>query len=332
MNDLQNEISRLEFEISRNRQLLNDPELSALAQEEIQRLEDQKRVLGQSINFQQSSNQQSTINPAEPRTVWYRAKRDTRQSRDNQQLLSRFATIEIRPGAGGDEAKIWVGDLARMYSRFCDIIGLKTVVIDNGIIKVAGAPNSEFRIQNSESQVGPYGLLKFESGVHRVQRIPQTESHGRIHTSTASVVVLPEITPLEVEIKDNELAWAFSHSGGPGGQNVNKVSTAVRLTHIPSGLVISVRQERTQQQNKSIALELLRSKLWEIEQEKTLKTLEQQRTTAVGRGSRAEKIRTYNFPQNRITDHRINKSWHNLDVVLEGGLEEIISEVQQLLD
>lgn len=192
--------------------------------------------------------------------------------------------------------------------------------------------NSEFRIQNSESQVGPYGLLKFESGVHRVQRIPQTESHGRIHTSTASVVVLPEITPLEVEIKDNELAWAFSHSGGPGGQNVNKVSTAVRLTHIPSGLVISVRQERTQQQNKSIALELLRSKLWEIEQEKTLKTLEQQRTTAVGRGSRAEKIRTYNFPQNRITDHRINKSWHNLDVVLEGGLEEIISEVQQLLD
>ena len=203
----------------------------------------------------------------------------------------------------------------RMYLRYCEIIKLKTVMVDEGIIKISGK--------------GAYGIFRFESGVHRVQRIPQTEAHDRIHTSTASVAVLPEITSSEISLNDNELSWTFSRSGGPGGQNVNKVSTAVRLTHIPSGLVISVRQERTQQQNKSIALELLRSKLWEIEQEKTLKTLEQQRIAAIGRGMRAEKIRTYNFPQNRVTDHRINRSWHNLDSILEGNIDDIIKTCQQ---
>ena len=292
---LQDEISRLNDEINRNRELLLDPDLAPLVNDEIIKLEEQKKLLELSLTSQT--------------TVYKDAGTDPQSS-----IADRAATIELRPGAGGDEAKIWVGDLMRMYLRYCEIIKLKTILVDEGIVKISGK--------------GAYGIFRYESGVHRVQRIPQTEAHDRIHTSTASVAVLPEITPQEVEIKDNELSWAFSHSGGPGGQNVNKVSTAVRLTHIPSGLVISVRQERTQQQNKSIALELLRSKLWEMEQEKTLKTLDQQRIAAIGRGMRAEKIRTYNFPQNRVTDHRINKSWHNLDSILEGNISDIIRTCQ----
>ena len=247
---LQDEISRINDEINRNRELLTDPDLTRLANDEIIKLEEQKKLLESSLTLQTAVHKEAGI---DPETL----------------IINRTAIIEIRPGAGGDEAKIWVGDLLRMYLRYCEIIKLKTILVDEGIIKISGSK-------------GAYGIFRFESGVHRVQRIPQTESHGRIHTSTASVAVLPEITPSEVAINDNELTWAFSHSGGPGGQNVNKVSTAVRLTHIPSGLVISVRQERTQQQNKSIALDLLRSKLWEIEQEKTLKTLDQQREAAIG--------------------------------------------------
>lgn len=294
---LQDEISRLNDEISRNRELLIDPDLAPLVNDEIIKLEEQKKLLESLLTSQTAVHKQAGANP-------------------ETSIVDRTAIIEIRPGAGGDEAKIWVGDLVRMYVRLCEKSRLKVTFVDDGILKITGHP---------KFSIGPYGLFRYESGVHRVQRIPQTEAHDRIHTSTASVAVLPEITPQEVEINDNELSWAFSHSGGPGGQNVNKVSTAVRLTHIPSGLVISVRQERTQQQNKSIALELLRSKLWEIEQEKTLKTLDQQRIAAIGRGMRAEKIRTYNFPQNRVTDHRINQSWHKLEQILEGDLEEIIS-------
>ena len=292
---LQDEISRLNDEINRNRELLIDPDLAPLVNDEIIKLEEQKKLLESSLTSQTAVYKEAGADP-------------------QSSIGDRAATIELRPGAGGDEAKIWVGDLMRMYLRYCEIIKLKTTMVDEGIIKIYGK--------------GAYGIFRFESGVHRVQRIPQTEAHDRIHTSTASVAVLPEITPLEVAINDNELVWTFSRSGGPGGQNVNKVSTAVRLTHIPSGLVISVRQERTQQQNKSIALELLRSKLWEIEQEKTLKTLDQQRAAAIGRGMRAEKIRTYNFPQNRVTDHRINKSWHNLDSILEGNIGDIIQTCQ----
>ena len=292
---LQDEILRLNDEINRNRELLSDPDLAPLVNDEIIKLEEQKKLLESSLTSQTAVHKETGIDP-------------------ETSIVNRTATIEIRPGTGGDEAKIWVGDLMRMYLRYCEIIKLKTTLVDEGIIKISGK--------------GAYGIFRYESGVHRVQRIPQTEAHDRIHTSTASVAVLPEITPLEVEIKDNELAWAFSHSSGPGGQNVNKVSTAVRLTHIPSGLVISVRQERTQQQNKSIALELLRSRLWEIEQEKPFKTLDQQRVAAIGRGMRAEKIRTYNFPQNRVTDHRINRSWHNLAEILEGNLGDIIQTCQ----
>lgn len=293
---LQDEISRLNDEISRNRELLIDPDLAPLVNDEIIKLEEQKKLLESSLTSQTAVYKEANANP-------------------QSSISERPATMEFRPGAGGDEAKIWVSDLMRMYLRYCEIIKLKAVMVDENIIKITGS--------------GAYGIFRYESGVHRVQRIPQTEAHDRIHTSTASVAVLPEITSSEISLNDNELSWTFSRSGGPGGQNVNKVSTAVRLTHNPSGLVISVRQERTQQQNKSIALELLRAKLWEMKQEKTLKTLEQQRMAAIGRGMRAEKIRTYNFPQNRVTDHRINRSWHNLDSILEGNIGDIIKTCQQ---
>ena len=163
--------------------------------------------------------------------------------------------------------------------------------------------------------------------MHRVQRIPETEKQGRIHTSTATVAVLPEIPESQISINPDDLEWQFTRAGGPGGQYVNKAATAVRLTHKPSRIVVSVRQERIQQQNKAIALELLRSKLWEQEEAERRKTIEQTRRAAVGRGMRAEKIRTYNFPQNRVTDHRINKTWHELESILDGNLEKIIEAV-----
>lgn len=182
-------------------------------------------------------------------------------------------------------------------------------LLDEGIMKIKGKDVWE--------------KLQGETGVHRVQRVPETEAQGRIHTSTASVVVLPEIPENQIEIKEDDLVWEFSRGGGHGGQNVNKVATAVRLTHRPTGMVVSCRQERFQEQNRKIALELLRSQLWEIEEEKKRLVTSVQRS-AIGRSMRAEKIRTYNYPQNRVTDHRIGKSWHKLDRMVNGELEDVI--------
>ncbi len=176
---------------------------------------------------------------------------------------------------------------------------------------------------------GAYTDLKYESGVHRVQRVPQTESSGRIHTSTATVAVLPQVSEAQVSINPGDIEFEAFRSGGAGGQNVNKVSTAVRLKHIPSGIVVTCQTERSQLQNRENAFGLLRAKLWEVEQTKRAGNIEEQRSSQVGMGDRSEKIRTYNFPQNRITDHRIGKSWHNLEKIMEGNLEEIISTLKQ---
>ncbi len=216
--------------------------------------------------------------------------------------------LEVRPGVGGDEAKIWAGDLLRMYSRFAESRKWIVEVLDEGVIKIAGN--------------GVYEALKRETGVHRVQRVPTTERAGRIHTSTASVVVLPEIPETQIVIRDDELLWEFTTGGGHGGQNVNKVATAVRLTHRPTGIVVQSRQERSQEQNRKIALALLRSQLWEIEQEKKSSALSAQRSM-IGRSMRAEKIRTYNYPQNRVTDHRAGISWYRLDKIMEGALFDL---------
>jgi peptide chain release factor 1 len=226
-----------------------------------------------------------------------------------------FKTVimEIRQGVGGDEAKIWADDLLRMYTRYAESSKWKIEVLDDGVIKIKGE--------------GAYDALRFETGVHRVQRVPKTEKAGRIHTSTASVVLLPEVPETEVEIKDGDLEWQFTTGGGHGGQNVNKVATAVRLTHKPTGIVTTARQERSQEQNRKIALSLLRSQLWEIEEEKRRSQIQDSRSK-IGRSMRSEKIRTYNYPQNRVTDHRINKSWHKLETIMEGDLGDVVSTLQ----
>lgn len=234
----------------------------------------------------------------------------------DEQITENFKSVilEVRQGVGGDEAKIWADDLLRMYSRYAESRKWKVEVLDDGVIKVKGEEVFE--------------ILKYETGVHRVQRVPTTEKAGRIHTSTASVVVLPEVPDTYVEIKDGELEWQFTTGGGHGGQNVNKVATAVRLTHKPTGIVTTARQERSQEQNRKIALSLLRSQLWEINEEKKASRIQDLRSN-IGRSMRSEKIRTYNYPQNRVTDHRVNKSWYKLDVIMNGALQDIIPVLQQ---
>jgi peptide chain release factor 1 len=224
--------------------------------------------------------------------------------------------LEIRGATGGDEAKIWGSELLRMYLRYAAKKGWKATSVDVNVIKISGP--------------GVFDDLKNESGVHRVQRIPSTERHGRIHTSTATVVVLPEIPESEISVNPNELEIQFFHSSSQGGQNVQKVSTAVRLTHKPTGIVVSAQRERFQEQNRRTALALLRGKLWELEEEKKALAIGSARSL-IGRGMRAEKIRTYNFPQNRVTDHRINKSWHNLEDIMEGKLDKMINDLSSSL-
>ena len=215
----------------------------------------------------------------------------------------------MRGATGGDEAKLWGADLLRMYIRFAQKKGWKLVQVAENTIKIEGP--------------GVFDILKNESGVHRVQRVPVTEKRGRIHTSTATVVVLPEIKETEIQISPQDLEWSFTRAGGHGGQNVNKVSTAVRLIHKPTGTVVEAREERFQEQNRNIALSLLRSRLWERQEAEKVSTVAGYRSE-IGRGMRAEKIRTYNFPQDRVTDHRIKKSWGKLENIIGGELDKII--------
>ncbi len=217
--------------------------------------------------------------------------------------------IEIRGATGGDEAKLWGAELLRMYYRFATKKSWKVNSIDDLTLRIIGE-----RVFN---------LLKNESGVHRVQRVPTTEKRGRIHTSTATVAVLPEVKDSDIRINPQDIEIQFFRAGGHGGQNVNKVSTAVRLTHKPTGIVVTAREERFQEQNREIAMSILRSRLWEKSELDKEKTIAGYRS-AIGRGMRAEKIRTYNFPQNRVTDHRIGKSWGNLNSIIEGDLDKII--------
>ncbi|PIS16039.1 peptide chain release factor 1 [Candidatus Roizmanbacteria bacterium CG09_land_8_20_14_0_10_41_9] len=217
--------------------------------------------------------------------------------------------IEGVPGVGGDEAKIWSKELLLSYVRFAQRTGLKYTYLDEHVVRISG--ENAFR------------SFRNETGVHRVQRIPKTERKGRIHTSTATIVTLPEIIQSNIKINPTDLEWQFFRSGGHGGQNVNKVSTAVRLTHKPTGIVVTASRERYQEVNRKIALDLLASKLYQLEEEKK-KGLVYSYVKNVGMGDRAEKIRTYNFPQNRLTDHRTGKSYHNLEQIIEEGKWEKI--------
>lgn len=224
-------------------------------------------------------------------------------------------TLEIRPGPGGQEAQLWANDLLRMYLKYANSMGWKATLIDDGVLKMTGQ--------------GAYDYLKNEAGVHRVQRIPVTEKRGRIHTSTASVAVLAEIPEAQIQINPDDLEWEFFRASSHGGQNVQKVSSAVRLRHKPTGIVVSAQSERFQEQNRANALSILRSKLWEIEEEKRLKAIGDQRA-AIGRGMRNEKIRTYNFLQDRVTDHRINKSFHQIEDIMEGKIAKLLEALKSL--
>ena len=285
---LKNQINKLEEQIKEAEALRHHPDMGSVVNEEIKKLKKQKKDLLRAVK---------PVNH--------------KSSENSQKLIFNKAILEIRGAAGGHEAKIWAKDLLRMYSRYIESQGWKIQPLGELTLRISGKE--------------AYQQLMHESGVHRVQRVPITEKNGRIHTSTATVAVLPIIPPSQIELKPSDLKIEFFRSGGHGGQNVNKVSTAVRLRHKPTAIVVECQQERTQIQNRQIAEEILRGRLWEVEEERRQSAIDEKRKSAVGRGMRSEKIRTYNFPQSRVTDHRIKKSWHNLESILDGNLSQIIS-------
>lgn len=232
----------------------------------------------------------------------------------------RNVIVEIRGGAGGDEAALFAADLFRMYTRYAERHRFKTEILSSNVLDLGGIKEITFLIKGD----GAYSRLKFESGVHRVQRIPSTESGGRIHTSTATVAVLPEVDDVEIQIDPNDLRVDVYRSSGNGGQSVNTTDSAVRITHLPTGLVVTCQDEKSQLKNKDKALKILKARLYEIEENKRQQAIASERKSQVGTGDRSERIRTYNFPQGRVTDHRIGMTTHQLENFLDGDIDEMV--------
>lgn len=274
-----------------------DEELVELAETELEELKEKKEKLEEDIKI--------ILLPKDPN--------------DNKDVI-----MEIRAGTGGEEAALFAGDLLRMYTRYAETKGWKTEFIDVSDTGLGGIKEAIFNI--SGSQV--FGELKFESGVHRVQRVPETETSGRVHTSAASVAVLPEAEDVQIDINTNDLKIDIYRSGGAGGQNVNKVETAVRITHLPSGIVVQCQDERSQLKNRQKAMKVLRARLYDAELKKKSEEISAQRKSMVRSGDRSDKIRTYNFPQNRVTDHRIGLTLYNLNNIVEGQLDELIEQLK----
>ncbi|NMB92165.1 MAG: peptide chain release factor 1 [Parcubacteria group bacterium] len=295
------ELNKIDKKIEEAQEILataTDNELLKLAEEEITKNEENKQKLLQKLAAQDKENNSQKI---------------------------KGVILEIRPGTGGEEAALFAYDLLRMYEKYAQKNHWSTKIININTTNLGGLKEGTLEIDSADA----YTNLKFEGGVHRVQRIPETEKSGRVHTSTATVAVLPQMESITIELKPEDIEETFYRSSGPGGQNVQKVETAVRLYHKPTGLIISCQSERYQKQNREKALEILKNQLWQIEQEKQLNQITKERRDQIGRAERAEKIRTYNFPQDRITDHRLKKSWHNINHILEGNLEEIIEEFKK---
>ena len=290
-----NKFLKNEEEIIGAREMANDsdPDISEMGKEEIKRLEDEQIKIEDELR--------TMLLPKDPN--------------DDKNII-----VEIRGAVGGDEANIFAGDLFRMYTRYAETQGWKIKMLDENPSEAGGFAMVSFKISGKSV----YSKLKFESGAHRVQRVPKTEASGRIHTSTATVLVMPEAEEIDIEINPNDLQVDTYHSQGAGGQNVNKTESAVRITHIPTGTVVACQTEKSQIQNREIAMQMLRTKMYADKLAKQQEEIGNERRLKVGTGERSEKVRTYNYPQNRVTDHRIGFTIQKLDRVMEGDLEEVI--------
>ena len=290
------EYERLEREAEEVRTLMaDDPAMRELAEADLLKLEEQKQAL---------MEQMQTIVSAEA----------------EEERFPNEVILEVRAGAGGDEAALFAADLAGMYKAYAERSGWSMRILSDSVNSVGGYKEAMFEIRGQDV----YRRLRYETGVHRVQRIPQTEKQGRIHTSTASVAILPIRKKVEIEIDPSEIEMEFSRSGGAGGQNVNKVETAVRLIHKPTGIDVRCTSERKQESNREKAMQMLTAKLLELREEEERKKYASERRDQIGTGDRSEKIRTYNVPQDRVTDHRIKESWHNIEGILGGDLDDIL--------
>lgn len=295
------ELEKIQEHIRQNREIISqegDDDLKAMAEEEMAGLEAKESSLSEEI--------EEEINPASPND-------------------KKNAIIEIRAGAGGDEAALFAGDLFRMYARFSERRGWKIEIIDSSVLGIGGYKEMIFTVKGE----GAFGWLKLEAGTHRVQRVPETEKQGRVHTSTATVVVLPEAEEVDIEIKPSDIRIDTFCSSGPGGQSVNTTYSAIRVLHIPTGIIVSCQDQKSQHQNKEKALQVLRSRLLARQEEERQAQESSARKSQIGAGDRSDKIRTYNFPQDRVTDHRINVSWHSIARIMDGEIDEITGSLRK---
>ena len=306
------QIREVENQLERTKELFEstqNPEMKKLISKELTSLEDQKDGLQKTIENMEIQEQSKK-----------------KEKSGQTQIIPNEAVLEVRSGAGGDEAGLFALDLYRMYVNYAQKKGWKLKQLFYSENTAGGIKTAIASIKGTVA----YQLLKNESGVHRVQRVPATESAGRIHTSTATVAILPKLKKIELNIKEDELKTDFFRAGGHGGQNVNKVSTAVRIKHKPTGIVVGCQEERSQLKNREKAMEILTAKIYELMREQKVNKISEVRASQVGTGDRSEKIRTYNFPQDRITDHRINESWYNIEDILAGNLDSILDKTKTL--